>query len=132
MHLRGALNKRPAASTLFNLAGACLSCPHSQRLQTGSSIGGAHKSMHKRPAAVQQRCAGLAPRTASARDIAEAHTSICADGRGEEEGLHTSSLFVHIGYLQGPCMSLRPEGVTCLPQNGGRPACRISEHNPGC
>ena len=69
----------------------------------------------------------LAPRSASARDIAEAHTSICADGRGEEEGLHTSSLFVHIGYLQGPCMSLRPKGVNaCRRMVGGQPAASLS------
>ncbi len=41
MQLRGALNQRPAASTLVNLGCACLGYPHSQRLQTGTSIGDA-------------------------------------------------------------------------------------------
>ena len=38
-----------------------LSYPHSQRLQTGSSTGGARQALNKRPAAVQQQCAGPGP-----------------------------------------------------------------------
>ena len=70
----------------------------------------------------------LAPRTASARDTAEAHTSLCAEGKGEEEGLYTSSQSEQIGCLLGPCMSPHLEGVKLLAPDmvGGKPSASVS------